>query len=193
MIPRATACALVAADYAGGSTYASWRRISDLDLDGCTATLWTNEEQVGAVVTGSNDGWDWSRNLMFLPGYSGKGDSGRLYHRGILDYARRVYGWLLGKEIDWLAGHSLGGGIGEIVGSSLAIPTVTMAAPKVLLPFQSQPPGSGYVTNHMLPGDPVPWLVPCYAHIGARSYLEPSSGTWGMRHGIEHYIRAGAN
>lgn len=187
MIPHALACSLIATDYAGGDECTGWQWIDGLNLDGCQATLWASRGQTGCVVTGSNDGWDWSRNLVFLPGYSGKGGSGRLYHRGILAYSRTIYAWLKGKPIDWMTGHSLGGGVAQIVGSSLLIPSYTIAAPKVLVPFQSQPDGATFVRNAILPGDPVPWLVPGYQHIGATCKLVPASGWFGGRHGVAHY------
>lgn len=193
MINHVDACGLIEADYVMGIAWSGWTSVDEIDLDGCQASLWERASGIVCVVRGSGDGWDWSRNLFFLPGWSGKGDSGRLYHRGVLDYARRVYAWVKGKPIDWMTGHSLGGGIGQIVGSSLGIPTYTIAAPKVLLPFQSQPPGAEHVTNAVLPGDPVPWLVPGNRHIGTQAYLAPRSGIWGMRHGIDHYINAGVS
>jgi hypothetical protein len=116
-----------------------------------------------------------------------QGASGRFYHRGILAYSRQIYSWLKGKPIDWMTGHSLGGGICQIVGSSLLIPSYTIAAPKVLVPFQSQPDGAVWVRNAILPGDPVPWLVPGYQHIGATCKLVPASGWFGGRHGVAHY------
>ena len=192
MIRHPLACALITTDYAGGDECTGWQLIDGLNLDGCQATLWAKEGKIGGVLTGSNDGWDWSRNLVFLPGYSMQGDSGRFYHRGILDYSRHIYAWLKGKPIDWLTGHSLGGGICQIVGSSLLIPSYTIAAPKVLVPFQSQPDGATFVRNAVLPGDPVPWLVPGYQHIGAVCKLVPTSGWFGGRHGVAHYGAAKA-
>lgn len=187
---HATVCRLIEADYACAITCDGWRGIDALDLDGCQATIWDREGRLTCVVRGSNDGWDWSRNLMFLPGWTGKGDSGRLYHRGILEYSRQIYAWLQGKPIDWMIGHSLGGGVCQIVGSSLGIISYTLAAPKVLLPFQSQPPGAELVTNAVLPGDPVPWLVPSYQHVGTVRSLVPGSGFFGGRHGVDHYSEA---
>lgn len=189
MTPRA-ACRLVEADYLDHDVVDDHIRIDTLDIDGCQASIWTDGTHCSLVTRGSNDGWDWARNFQFVPGWSMMGASGAAYHRGVLQSARMIFAWLKNakRPITFSTGHSLGGGVGQIVGPSIGVPTITFAAPKVLA--RGSPPRADLVTNYVLPGDPVPWLVPGYRHVGKVVSLKPTSGWWGARHANRHYLEA---
>lgn len=179
------ACALIAADYDGDPP----GLVDRMAIDGCCASLVELVPgQRGLIVTGSNDGWDWARNFALLPGPTGAGDSGRLYHHGMIGDARIVWAFARKLNLAWCIGHSRGGGIAQIVGSSLGLPTMTFAAPKVLV-SRSQPPGAGRVVNWARDDDPVTWLVPGYRRVGRTVRLVRPwwSRLWPAGHGIAGY------
>ncbi len=193
---HATACALIEADYAGGRTYGPWHRGAVLELDGFSASQWLCGDFNVCACTGTNDRWDWLRNLLFIPAWStigvkpGAGDSGALYHYGFITTARLIYAWADGRGFTHLTGHSLGAAAGGIVGGSLGIPTLTYSAPRVLWPWQEQPEGAKHVVNRTMPGDPINRVVPGYDYYGACVEIEPTTGVWGFRHGIRHSATA---
>lgn len=181
----ATALDIIDCDYAGALSCGEWQRHDHLDVDGIQASIWIKDGKYGLCCTGSNDGWDWARNFQLLPGWTGRGDSGRLYHRGIIKDARVIYAWSLRIPLAWVIGHSRGGGAAQIVGSSRAVRTVTFAAPKVLAPFQTQPPGWSEVANYTLGCDPVTWVPWGYSRVGTTHPLRCDG--WGFAHGVASY------
>jgi hypothetical protein len=185
-----TALDIIDADYAGDEKAGEWRRSDLLSLDGIQASTWAHVSGRSALCcTGSNDGWDWWRNFQPFPGWMGRGDSGRLYHRGMIEGARTVYAWVLRTPINYVIGHSGGGGVGQIVGSSRGSKTLTVCAPRVLVPFQTQPPGAELVENVILGCDIVSRVPVTYSHVGRVQRL--TCRGWGFKHGTAA-VRAAA-
>ena len=151
-------------------------------------------DDVVLICTGSNSGWDWLRNFWFLSDWwSEQGYSKRRYHRGHLRGAREVWGWictefweqhslveLRGMEVVWgewrtfithVIGHSRGGAIASIVGSSLEVPTITFACPPHVVDRWLVNPGDKHVTNYCGRFDPVCWMPPWMRRIGRAKWM----------------------
>lgn len=180
---------LVRADYKNRSRCQGWDRIDTFSFRGGEASLWEFEGRTCLVIRGSNDWWDWVKNLTLFPGWMKQGASGRLYHRGMIIDAQRIWDWVKDKKIDYCTGHSRGGAIASIIGPDLDVPTVAFASPKVLASRQ-QHENANVVLSITLPGDPVTWVVSRYQRIGREYCLVPRSGVWSFRHGTSHYLQA---
>jgi len=139
------------------------------------------------VIRGSDDMMDWARNLRFLP-LPGMGAT-RLWHRGFLIEARRVYQFVVslpaGMRPDWISGHSRGAAITQIICPSLGIPGIGFAPPRPLW-IGPQPGRSNLVETWALDEDVVPYLGRFlgYRHVGRVRWLP------GFGHRIGRYIAA---
>lgn len=188
MIP-AHALDIIIADYAAGDRTESHERHDALAVDGLHAGLWRDRDgSLGVVIRGSDSRMNWVRNFQFIPGFTAPGDSGALYHRGMIGDARIVWAWAKGKGIRWVIGHSRGGGVAQIVGPSLDVPTLTFGAPMVLA-SRVMPPGAYHAVNFVLRCDPVGRVVPGYRHVGRR--VRQRCKGWGFAHSAKAYRAMG--
>ncbi|HHH46720.1 MAG TPA: hypothetical protein ENK53_06910 [Thiotrichales bacterium] len=192
MDPAPALARLCADDYAGAPA------IRSVELDGMAASLHLARDlpppgrargpSLVLVCRGSDDPEDWARNFRFLPAI-GMGASWRLWHRGFLQEARVVYGFVMGLPADarpdWITGHSRGAAVAQILGPSVRRRTVTFAPPRPLW-LGPQPSDAGLVENHALRGDPVPYAGRLFGfrHVGRVRWLG------GVGHGIRRYIAA---
>ncbi len=143
------------------------------------------------VVHGTNEGWDWFRfNFRFLT-ETRDGDT-RRWHSGFLSYANIVYSFAKNKNIDVIIGHSLGAAAAQIVGSSLAIPSICLASPRPLF-GASQPDNAHYVVNICRVDDTICNLPPPFVdfhHVGPVHWLTPRAINVGEDHRVDKYIAA---
>lgn len=166
----------IADDYAGASAEGD----QELEIDGVHVVIRGSR----ALIRGSDDQRDWIRNAVVVPWWL-RGDSGCGWAGGTLFDARVVYAFLKGKGVDLITGHSRGGGIGQVVGTSLGVRTVTFASPRVLL--FGQPDGRAPVVNWVKADDPIRWVVPCYRHVGQHGVLASTGGAFWERHSARAY------
>ena len=115
------------------------------------------------LITGTNDIYDMLVHdaLMAIPW---KGDT-RWWGMGGYIYASKVYGFMKAMKINALAGHSIGGTVAQIIGSSLRVETSCFNPARSLIPFQRQPVGADMVTNY-LTKDIINRLPPWNSHVG---------------------------
>lgn len=162
---------LIIADYAG--TLSPLQVCVSLDKGGMQATIAEMERgQVALLIRGTDERADWlDSNLRIWPVVE-VGDT-RRWHSGFIRHSWAVYamakGWMAaGGRLHCVTGHSLGGAVAQIVGSSIALPTTTFASPRPL--YKSpQPDGARWVVNHARTDDAVPRLPPPrwgFKHVG---------------------------
>jgi len=143
------------------------------------------------VIPGSNEIKDYTDfNLRVR---KVKHTDGRKYHNGFLAHAKEVMKWLDEQSLtpSRITGHSLGAASAQIVGSTLAKPTVAFAAPKVLhdTPRVS---GEGWVANFQRVDDPIcnlPLGDEKFRHIGSKFWMSsPIREGGGLKHKVKHYL-----
>lgn len=154
----------------------SWR--------GAEAVIIEPDDHRFAVLLPTNELPDWWRyNFRFLP----RPGERYWWHRGFIKYAEPLYGFVKASTPNQILGFSLGGGAGQIIGSSLKIPTVCAGTPAALWsPWStSDIEGEEYVTCIVGAGDPVcrmpPWWLG-YRHVGYVQALPVE------RHSLESYV-----
>ncbi|MHA6326179.1 alpha/beta hydrolase family protein [Roseivivax sp. CAU 1753] len=149
------------------------------------------------VIPGTNEFSDWfDYNLRFghydTPGHGFDvvpGDSGTLWHAGFLAHAQIVYTFAKGLRPKFIVGHSLGAASAQIVGASLAKPTIAFASPKTCQSRQRMP-GEGWVVNICRIDDTVCHVPPAFLGfrtIGSHYWLTPTEADPGEQHRIENY------
>ena len=184
MISPRRAAALLAEDYLGPITSAEV--FSTLNSEGvCAVVVDVDGVRVG-LIRGTDRRSDWLRyNFRFLAGRHiptvrsppkvRRGESRRWWHAGFLKHAEVAYGFFKDKGVRQVVGHSLGAAAAQIVGISLEVPTIALAAPKVL--YEKEQPAE--------------WarLVTCYNRIDDRICHQPREWTRVFTHGrVAHHV-----
>jgi hypothetical protein len=142
------------------------------------------------VIPGTNEKSDWTKyNLQVEPV---KGDSARFWHKGFMTHAQLVYMFAKPLKPKNIVGHSLGAASAQIVGSSLKIPTVAFASPKVLS-GKTRLKGEGWVANYLRMDDTVCHMPPGigrkrYRHVGSQFWRAPNEINIGGDHKVKHYM-----
>ena len=122
------------------------------------------------VIPGSNEVSDYTD--FNLRTRRLKHTDNRKYHNGFLSHAKEVLKWLDEHSLKptRVTGHSLGAASAQIIGSTLAKPTVAFASPKVLH-GTTKVKGEGWVANFQRVDDPVcnlPLGDENFRHIGSQ-------------------------
>lgn len=152
------------------------------------------EDGKAALLLRGTDQWqDWLRfNVLFRPDFNA-GSSGALWHAGFYRYASAGYcfakGWLCaGRQLDYIAGHSLGAAAAQIIGASLGIETHAFASPRPLW-SRTQPSGAEFVSNWVVSDDMVCVLPPFIRHwVGKVTWLDHADRLWpGPAHAATRY------
>ncbi|GHA52337.1 hypothetical protein GCM10008927_17170 [Amylibacter ulvae] len=141
------------------------------------------------VIPGSNEISDYPEFNLDISKI--KGDSGRFYHRGFLRHAQLVFTFAKGLQPKFVIGHSLGGASAQIVGSSLGIPTIAFASPKVLSGAKKVR-GEHHVVNYQRMDDPICFMPPGkkkFRHIGKTYWMAPNTLDIGFNHKVLEYIK----
>ncbi|SFB08418.1 Lipase (class 3) [Poseidonocella pacifica] len=170
--------------------------VEGIDINGVQA-YYTREGVL--IIPGTNEFSDWFEFNFDLfnrsPGESHgfevvSGDSGARYHAGFLEHARMVYAFAKPLRPKLIVGHSLGAASAQIVGSSLGIPTVAFASPRVV----RQRTGIGnehHVINLCRTDDFVTQVPPGllgFRHIGKVYWMNPDGLNFYEDHRIAEYI-----
>lgn len=142
------------------------------------------------VLPGTNELSDWTRYNLSVDAI--KGDSGRYWHRGFMNYAQLVFMFAKPLKPKFIIGHSLGAAAAQIVGASLKVPTIAFASPKVLS-GKSKLAGEGWVANYLRMDDTVCHMPPnigrkSYRHVGSRYWMAPDGVNVGEDHKIKNYM-----
>ncbi len=168
-----------------------------VDLSGAQAHMM---KQGVMVIPGSNDLLDWFNNFdvyrilgkRFRSGDKGRGSTGAVFHAGFLRHASRLQRFAKDNNARFLIGHSLGAATAQIVGTSLAIPAIGFASPRVKF-------GAGKLKNEHLvlnicrADDLVTRVPPSEAgfrRLGKTVRLVSKNTNPGMDHSMDHYIGA---
>ncbi|SIS83110.1 hypothetical protein SAMN05421759_104138 [Roseivivax lentus] len=149
------------------------------------------------VIPGTNEFSDWfDFNLRFgnvdVQGHGFEvvpGDSGTLWHGGFLEHAQIVYTFAKGLRPKFIVGHSLGAASAQIVGASLAVPSIAFASPKTCRSRQRMP-GEGWVLNICRIDDAVCHVPPSFLGfrtIGSHYWLTPPEADADEDHRIHNY------
>lgn len=166
-----------------------------IDINGVQALLL---KQGVLVIPGTNEAFDWVRfnfevkNLLHFASENVQeipGDSGMKYHAGFLQYARIVYAFAKSLRPKFIIGHSLGAAAAQIVGSSLRLPTIAFASPRVTR-AHSRLPGEVHVLNVCRTDDFVTQVppIPGYRCLGNVLRITPKGVHIGEDHRMNHYI-----
>ncbi|MHA6264843.1 alpha/beta hydrolase family protein [Arenibacterium sp. CAU 1754] len=166
-----------------------------IDVSGVQATYLKNGV---LVIPGTNELSDWfDFNLNFAPvspldahGFEVvPGDSGTLWHGGFLKHAQMVYMFAKAVQPRFIVGHSLGAASAQIVGMSLAIPTIGFASPQTCR-SRERLPNEGWVVNFCRIDDHVCHMPPKFLGfrtIGSRYWLKPDAPDPDEDHKIHNY------
>jgi hypothetical protein len=142
------------------------------------------------VIPGTNEKSDWTDyNLKFE---AVKGDSGRYWHKGFMTHAQLVYMFAKSLKPKFIIGHSLGAASAQIVGSSMRVPTIAFASPKVLS-GKTRLAGEGWVANYLRMDDTVCHMPPGlgrkrFRHVGSRYWMAPDGVNPGEDHSVKNYM-----
>jgi hypothetical protein len=150
------------------------------------------------VIPGTNEFSDWfdfNLNMVVEAGNQTHGfevvpgDSGTLWHAGFLDHAQIVYTFAKGVKPKFIIGHSLGAASGQIVGTSMRIPTIAFASPQTC---RTRPrlPNEGWVINICRIDDVVCHTPPRFLGfrtVGSRYWLQPDELDTDEDHKIHNY------
>ena len=138
------------------------------------------------VIPGTNEKNDWWRfNFNVLRGHSGS-----LWHDGFYKHAMAVYTWAKPRKPRYIVGHSLGAASAQIVGMSLAVPTIAFASPRPLKGRLVSSHGK-WVININRRDDGICGLPPLAAgfrHVGRAEWIGPLSINLGEDHRMDKYI-----
>ncbi|ETW11967.1 hypothetical protein ATO8_14912 [Roseivivax marinus] len=150
------------------------------------------------IIPGTNEFSDWfDFNLQIgavaLEGHGFEtvpGDSGAIYHGGFLEHAQIVYTFAKGLRPKFVVGHSLGAASAQIVGASLAVPTIAFASPRTTK-TRTKLRGEGWVVNVNRVDDTVAHVPPPFLgfrHMGSLYWMAPDEPEVGEDHRIDNYI-----
>ena len=152
------------------------------------------------VIPGSNELIDWFNNFdvyrilgkTFGRNEKGRGSTGAVFHAGFLRHASRLQAFAKEHDAQFLIGHSLGAAAAQILGTSLAIPAIGFAAPRVKF-GAGKLKHEGRVLNICRADDLVTRVPPSEAgfrRLGRSVRLVSKQTNPGMDHSMEHYIAA---
>ncbi len=152
------------------------------------------------IIPGSNELMDWVTNFdvyrilgrSFGRSDKGRGSTGAVLHAGFLRHASRLQKFARENDAKFLIGHSLGAATAQILGTSLDLPAIGFASPRVKF-------GSGKlkyehnVLNICRADDLVTRVPPSEAgfrRLGTSVRLVSAATNPGMDHSMTHYIAA---
>jgi len=143
------------------------------------------------VIPGSNDILDWVTNFdvykilgkTFGRKEKARGSRGAVFHAGFLRHASRLQRFAKDNQAEYVIGHSLGAAAAQILGTSLAIPAVGFAAPRVKF-------GSGKLKHEHRVLNIVPPSEAGFRRLGLSVRLISGATNPGMDHSMAHYITA---
>jgi len=152
------------------------------------------------VIPGSNELLDWFSNFdvyrilgkTFGRGQKGRGSTGAVFHAGFLRHASRLQRFAKEHDAQLLVGHSLGAAAAQILGTSLAIPAIGFASPRVKFGKGKLKHERG-VLNICRADDLVTRVPPSEAgfrRLGHSVRMVSQKTNPGMDHSMEHYIAA---
>jgi hypothetical protein len=166
-----------------------------IDVAGVQAT-WRKDGVL--VIPGTNELSDWFDFNLALGGIHPvdghgfdvvAGDSGALWHAGFLEHAQRVYMFAKAVRPRFIVGHSLGAASAQIVGMSLAVPTIAFASPQCCR-SRERMANEGWVVNVCRLDDGVCHTPPAFLGfrtIGSRYWLTPDDPDTDGTHSIDNY------
>ncbi len=186
------AARMVSETYAGTNT-------SDIDTSIDVAGVQAVYLKNGTlVIPGTNELSDWFDFNLNIGGVTQPeshgfevvpGDSGAIWHAGFLEHAQMVYMFAKGVRPKFIVGHSLGAASAQIVGMSLALPTIAFASPQTCR-SRHRLPNEGWVMNVCRIDDPVCHMPPQllgFRTIGSRYWLRPDELDTDEDHKIHNY------
>lgn len=152
------------------------------------------------VIPGSNEMHDWFTNFdvyrilgrTFGRKDKARGSTGAVFHAGFLRHAAKLQRFARDNHARFLIGHSLGAATAQILGTSLGIPAIGFASPRVKF-------GAGKLKNeskvlNICRADDLVTRVPPseagFRRLGRSVRLVPGNTNPGMDHSMDHYIAA---
>lgn len=152
------------------------------------------------VVPGSNELLDWFRNFdiyrimgrNYRRDERGKGRTGAVFHAGFLRHATTLYAFAKENNAQYVIGHSLGAATAQILGTSLGIPAVGFASPRVKR-GRRKLKNESKVLNICRMDDLVTRLPPSEAgfrRLGLSVRMTPAVTNPGLDHSMTHYLQA---
>ncbi|MEO0991355.1 MAG: hypothetical protein AAFX00_10450 [Pseudomonadota bacterium] len=169
---------------------------ASIDEEGAQAYMLSNGI---LVIPGTNELSDWFRfnfdvydrdqdsNFVIK---EHRGASGRRYHAGFLNHARKIFDFAKPLKPKLIIGHSLGAASAQIVGWSLKCPTIAFASPRVIR-GRSELKYENIVLNICRTDDLVTQVPPAilgFQHIGQVFWMSPRGREFGEDHRIDQYV-----
>ncbi|MEM9584200.1 MAG: hypothetical protein AAGA08_13910 [Pseudomonadota bacterium] len=150
------------------------------------------------IIPGSNELMDWFTNFdvyqilgrRFGRRDKARGRTGATLHAGFLCHANKLHGFAQQNGARFIIGHSLGAATAQILGTSLGLPAIGFASPRVKF-------GTGKLKNerkvlNICRADDLVTRVPPseagFRRLGKTVRLVPGATNPGMDHSMGHYI-----
>lgn len=152
------------------------------------------------VIPGTNELLDWFVNFdvyrimgrNYKRNEKGKSRTGAVFHAGFLRHANTLYTFAKENNAQYVIGHSLGAATAQILGTSLGIPAIGFASPRVKK-GAGKLKNEGLVLNICRMDDLVTRVPPSEAgfrRLGKSVRMTPAVTNPGMDHSMKHYLQS---